>query len=301
MSLSKLFRSSDNVYYTDNTMQGQLQPFTEEAPPGALFYAVNPLCENWQPHTVLMSKKPSGPRFSLNVSEYRNFVFESDRLPLADQLNKWTSITAELPVAQLTYSGGKSYHAVLSVLDSLELEPHRPESVQFYKQTWTAIATYLATKGLPVDHSTKDPARLTRLPGALRGQIEQAPVPIEARLISSEQIYTLINKYAPVTPTNQTLVAETHSLEELEKFLAKEQFKGLSRKIYLASNWANSENMYPALFRLTLWAIDTLRPPMEVWINLCERHVFPAIQAAGYRRNLHLPIKNAFLYKGFRV
>ncbi len=103
----------------------------------------------------------SGPKDS-DVTAYRNALVECDDIPVEDQ---WRAISAlRLPCRTITYSGNKSLHAVVDI--GARDRKEYGERVQELYDICTA-------NGLPVDTACKNPARLTRLPGAMRGDREQ--------------------------------------------------------------------------------------------------------------------------------
>src|SRR4051794_13683188 len=69
------------------------------------FFCINPL---------------SGKRKDRNVTAYRNFLLEFDTICLEEQLR--TVKDSDLPYTSRTFSGMKSYHFIISLVDPLGSE-----------------------------------------------------------------------------------------------------------------------------------------------------------------------------------
>ena len=89
-----------------------------------------------------------------NVVCYRNFLLEVDKIPLAQQREY---LESRIPFSTLVYSGGKSMHAIIS----LETPLQTPAA---YRDLARRIHAYLPE----IDHTTKNPSRLSRLPFRMR-------------------------------------------------------------------------------------------------------------------------------------
>jgi len=93
-------------------------------------------------------------RADANVVCYRNFLIEIDDMPLEEQVDYVTSC---IPVSSIVYSGGKSYHFIISLEDKLE-------TLAEYKNVAKRLHQLLDRS----DSSTKNPSRLSRLPNVVR-------------------------------------------------------------------------------------------------------------------------------------
>lgn len=97
-----------------------------------------------------------------NVTEYRYALVESDNVDLAKQNAIIREL--ELPVAALVYSGGKSLHAIVKV-DAADARQYRERVEYLYK--------VCNKNGFEVDQNNKNPSRLSRMPGVIRGGKKQ--------------------------------------------------------------------------------------------------------------------------------
>lgn len=108
-------------------------------------------------------------RGNKNVTAYRYALVESDSVPKDRQRGMIEALG--LPVAALVDSGGKSVHAIVRV-DAPDLEEYRKRVNLLYE--------YCAKKGFEVDTQNKNPSRLSRMPGAVRGEGKQWLVAVDA-------------------------------------------------------------------------------------------------------------------------
>ena len=91
------------------------------------------------------------------VTRYAYTLVESDQLSIEDQ--KKMLVSFKLPIAALVESGGKSVHAIVRI-DAQDQNEH--------KQRTLFLFDWLAKHNFIVDEANKNPARLSRLPGAMR-------------------------------------------------------------------------------------------------------------------------------------
>jgi hypothetical protein len=123
----------------------------------AQFFSINPLRKN-------------STRAGKNVKRYRNLMFEIDNLPLKEQASKIKA--SGLPYSTSVFSGNKSIHWIISLKQDLV------DDIE-YKAIWLAIEATLAKYDIEVDNMTKDPARLSRCPNAIRRDNEKKQSLIE--------------------------------------------------------------------------------------------------------------------------
>jgi RecA-family ATPase len=92
-----------------------------------------------------------------NVVRFDHVLVESDNLSIEEQ--KKLLINLKLPITALIESGGKSVHALVKV---------QAKDAQEYDQKAKFLFDYLSKHSFVVDSANKNPARLSRLPGAMR-------------------------------------------------------------------------------------------------------------------------------------
>jgi hypothetical protein len=119
----------------------------------AVYFSINPL------HTR---------RLDANVTCYRNILIEMDKVSLDKQLE----IIKEIPLTSVTYSGGKSYHCIISLVEPCET-----------REEYDALVSRIYTKVPEADRSARNPSRFSRVPGALRdGVTEQKLYSLKSRV-----------------------------------------------------------------------------------------------------------------------
>lgn len=98
----------------------------------------------------------------INVADYRYSLVESDGMDLEKQHAIIREL--ELPVACLVYSGGKSLHAIVRV-DAADYAEYRKRVDYLYD--------ICKKNGLEIDPQNRNPSRLSRMPGVVRGDRRQ--------------------------------------------------------------------------------------------------------------------------------
>lgn len=98
----------------------------------------------------------------INVTSYRYALVECDELDIAKQNALIREL--ELPVAAMVYSGKKSIHAIVKVNASNYHE---------YKDRVNTLFDICKKNGLNIDTQNKNPSRLSRIPGVMRGDKKQ--------------------------------------------------------------------------------------------------------------------------------
>ena len=93
-----------------------------------------------------------------NVTEYRYALVESDSMPVEQQYALYKEL--ELPARVLVHSGGKSLHAIVHIGAS-NYNEYRERVAYLYK--------VCEANGLKIDGQNKNPSRLSRMPGIMRG------------------------------------------------------------------------------------------------------------------------------------
>jgi RecA-family ATPase len=97
-----------------------------------------------------------------NVTEYRYALVESDSMPVEQQYALYKAM--ELPARVLVHSGGKSLHAIVHI-GARDYNEYRERVAYLYK--------VCEANGLKIDTQNKNPSRLSRMPGVMRGEHRQ--------------------------------------------------------------------------------------------------------------------------------
>lgn len=97
-----------------------------------------------------------------NVTDFRFALVESDSMDIERQNAIIREL--ELPVACLVHSGGKSLHAIVRV-DAATYEEYRARVNYLYE--------VCQKNGLQIDSQNRNPSRLSRMPGVMRGERKQ--------------------------------------------------------------------------------------------------------------------------------
>lgn len=97
-----------------------------------------------------------------NVTEYRYALVESDSMEIGKQHALIREL--ELPVACLVHSGKKSLHAIVRI-DAADY----PE----YRRRVDYLYDICRKNGLEIDQQNRNPSRLSRMPGIMRGDKKQ--------------------------------------------------------------------------------------------------------------------------------
>lgn len=139
-----------------------------------------------------------------NVTEYRYALVESDSMPIAQQHAVIREL--ELPVAVLVYSGGKSLHAIVRI-DAPNYEEYRRRVDYLYK--------ICKENGLDIDRQNRNPSRLSRLPGVIRGEHKQFIVDRNIGKADFSEWKDYIESINDDLPDPESLSAEWDDMPEL--------------------------------------------------------------------------------------
>lgn len=101
-------------------------------------------------------------RKDANITAYRYALVECDNMELGRQQAIIRQL--ELPCAALVYSGGKSVHAIVKV--------DAPDYAE-YRRRVDYLYAACQKNGLTIDQQNRNPSRLSRMPGILRGDKRQ--------------------------------------------------------------------------------------------------------------------------------
>lgn len=138
--LDALFRAGEETCFTAGPYGTLVLPCEYRHAPSVNFFSINPL------HTR---------RADANVTAWRNFLIELDGMSIDEQHHYIDEL--EMPWTTCVYSGGKSLHFIIALEESL------PNETEYRK-----LAAHLHSAVEKADHSSKNPSRLSRLPGVVR-------------------------------------------------------------------------------------------------------------------------------------
>jgi len=99
--------------------------------------------------------KKGTTRKGINITSFRNFLFEMDELNKQEQAERIK--TSGLPYSTIVDSGNKSLHFVLALEENVG-------DRSIYTAYFKAINAVLKTYGAQIDDACKDPGRFTRAP-----------------------------------------------------------------------------------------------------------------------------------------
>ena len=139
-----------------------------------------------------------------NVTEYRYALVESDSMPIAQQNAVIREL--ELPVAVLVYSGGKSLHAIVKI-DAPNYDEYRKRVDYLYK--------VCKENGLEIDRQNRNPSRLSRMPGVIRGEHKQFIVDKNIGKSDFSEWKDYIESINDDLPDPESLAADWEDMPEL--------------------------------------------------------------------------------------
>lgn len=153
--LRLLFNESESACFSPDTRGTRVYP-AHRPPAPSRFVSINPIHPSQDFNPTQEYHSPFKPRRAdTNCTSLRTILCEFDRGSIDQQLDYLQY--KRLPVSALTYSGGKSIHALIILEDALDPLGYR-RLVQ---------RVFQGLRG-EVDRANGNPSRLTRLPNAVR-------------------------------------------------------------------------------------------------------------------------------------
>lgn len=319
-ALNSIFTSDDLVYVAgalqevggyNNPRLLSLEELDAHMLPEHCFFSINPLVPSKLNRNIRPDGSKGSIRASANVATFKNFLFESDSLPIELQKQLLPILAEHVSIRLATFSGSKSIHMIVSVADTLFTSSIK-DPVQLYKQIWEGlhdkldklVRDYLASEGVSAplkifDTATKDPSRLSRLPGALRGSIEQAVV-YQGGLIAADELLALSSeaKLKQYDGANTNVDASIDVATFERKLRSTSSLSFLRDRLEYPDRWTSSANMYTEMFRYTLWCLDATSVPFNVLDAYLTKRVYPAILSKGYPRDPRAGVLAAYEFKG---
>lgn len=98
-----------------------------------------------------------------NVTAFRFGLVECDDVPIPEQYAMYKKL--KLPIAALVHSGSKSLHAIVRI---------DADSYEEYVKRMDFVYSACQKNGLNVDTKNRNPSRLSRMPGVMRGNQQQS-------------------------------------------------------------------------------------------------------------------------------
>lgn len=108
---------------------------------------------------VLNELRDCSNRSDSNCLKHTRFLFEFDHLPLKDQIELLETKYKQI-IVRAVFSGSKSIHFIVQFSDECE-----EFCAKWYRKIWIALESWIFNGA---DSQCKNPARLTRAPGAIR-------------------------------------------------------------------------------------------------------------------------------------
>lgn len=167
---------------------------------GAVFGDYNPDVGAWIRFNPLDGKGCKNE----NVTDYRYALVESDGLSIEQQNGILHEL--QLPIACLVHSGNKSLHAIVRV---------EAGSYNEYRQRVEFLYNVCDKNGLKVDRSCRNPSRLSRMPGVIRGDKKQFLVATNIGLGSWTEWKDYIDSVTDDLPEFENMAEAWENMPEL--------------------------------------------------------------------------------------
>lgn len=159
------------------------------------FFSINPINPLEDTNPIEEYHSADRPRrCDKNVMVYRNILIEMDKMSLEEQDSLVK--TLKMPYTTKVFSGGKSYHFIISLEEPVETE-------QEYRALVERVHKALGGKEV-VDTSCKNPSRFSRFPGVIRHDkgTEQTLLEVKERVKLKdlqEWVASLVGEESPKT------------------------------------------------------------------------------------------------------
>lgn len=150
-----------------------------------------------------------------NVSDYRYALVESDNMEIEKQNAIFREM--ELPIACLVHSGKKSLHAIVKI-DAADYSEYRKRVDYLYD--------VCQKNGVNIDTQNRNPSRLSRMPGCMRGDNKQFLVDVNIGKSSWNEWYEWIESVNDDLPEPEDLKSVWDDLPALSPCL----IEGVLRK-----------------------------------------------------------------------
>jgi hypothetical protein len=181
-----IFEPSEWTCFAENAFGTETMSVEQTPASSVVYFCINPLV-------------PRSRRCDANVVQLRNLLFECDTAPLEVQLQVLRD--CGLPWASITYSGKKSYHAILSLEEPV---PTKEDYKALHKTIREVLNRNL--HGGTIDASNANPSRFSRYPGNFRPDTSQlqAPLPSAARRCTKRELLQWLTEHQATVPSIPT-------------------------------------------------------------------------------------------------
>lgn len=233
------------------------------------------------------------------VGAYRNFLYESDSLPIETQFALLPTLIELDIFASITFSGGKSLHCIVSTADTLDLgEPGSDEANHRYKQIWEGLRQHIEAAGLTgIDPTNSNPTTLTRLPNAVRASNNTVQKLLHVGPLLPAEVVRAYCKVSTKSSKQIIIPVEfSGTFNQFETLLWRTENQNFFR-YFLCPNWVSTANNYIMLRRLCWWAVDAFNCSEELFMSLVQKYLEPEFAAMGYYRNNTKRVHQLFKWK----
>jgi hypothetical protein len=174
--------------------------------PKDVFFSINAISHDMDAEPTESWHDVSKPRRAdCNVICFRNFLIELDNMPLVQQIDY---VRSKVPVSAITFSGKKSYHFIISL-----------ETPLYDLEDYMKFSHGLMRLLPEADKATKNPSRLSRLPGVVRPDtgLLQELVYLGTRIASKDLPEFPPSPHTTERPVGKTVYYVTQQLLEAQK------------------------------------------------------------------------------------
>lgn len=304
----KLLFDNDEFSCFGDLYSNAISPVSDFKP--SEFFSINPLHpdKDYDAKASYKYSENAPRRADLNVTKFRNFLFEMDTVDLEDQMKIIEG--CGIPFTSIVYSGGKSYHCILSLEVPLEFPVHSEMGISLYKMEWSRWAEKInqyceslfpGKYKTAVDKAMKNPSRLSRAPGFTRANGKEQKLIYLGNRISEDNYFNLLKTCPKINIQYKELVIDSDmidfSINSVSDFWHYSP-PGLRNKLRYSHRWVDSAGMYPLLFQYTLWAIDKTNVKQDIFLKVLEESVFKEFDRVNYPRYKYLlGVNSAYKYK----
>ena len=178
-----LFNSDETICFCPQTKHyGFFYPIKDWPEQTGEFFVINPT---------------QGGRSDSNVTAFRNILVEIDDMTLRDQVNHLKSLG--MPFSTMVYSGGKSFHYIISLEETLS----NKEIYKFLAQ-WVYNIIGSIDPDKFADEQNKNPARLSRFPNVTRAETGRVQKLIYVReRIKTDDLLAWLKLFPHCKPSDQ--------------------------------------------------------------------------------------------------